>query len=384
VTYTSSRILIDTLVGGSSTGCDSVITTNLTINNSTTSSVALTSCGSSIVNGKLYTSSQLITDTLTNAFGCDSIVITNLTINSGINSTSLINGILMHQENPVEGGIVKLIRKDGNTPQLIFEIDSAISSSDGSFEFKNVPHGDYLIKAKVDNDLYPNIVSTYNGFTNHWQKASVVSIACSDSITGINLNMINFPATLGYSNIIGNINTLGLSNAILNEIEISLEKMPEGSLISGTTIDSNGDFVFENIELGEYRIIIDMFGFNIDTNSMLRIINSIVELDMNFCVNEEDAVIEVCEVLKTKRIKSSKNTEFKVSPNPAHSTINFESINSLELFSITITNSTGQKIYFEENISNEFSVQLNGYAKGVYYFFISSENGFEIGNFIKK
>ena len=435
VTYTSSQILVDTLVGASSTGCDSVVTTNLTITNSETSTINLTSCVSALINGEVYTSSQVITDTLTGALGCDSIVITNLTINgagtstqdlsfcdnaiingknytssqtiidtlsgasiygcdsvvttnltikSGTNANSLIKGVISHQENPVEGGVVQLIRKEGNTPQSIFDIDSAIIANDGSFRFQNVPNGDYLLKAKVDNALYPNTLSTYNGFTNHWQKASVVSIACLDSITDINLNMINFSETLGSSSIIGNINTLSLANALLNEIEISLEKMPEGILVSGTTIDSNGDFIFENIELGEYRVIVDAIGFNMDTNSILNIINSMIKLDMTLCVNEKDAVIQVCQALGSEYTKNSKNTEFKVFPNPVYSTVNFEAIHPSEIYSITIINSTGQKIYREENISNKLSIELNGYAKGVYYFSISGENGFQIGNFIKK
>ena len=82
ITYTSSNNSATyTLINA--TGCDSVITLNLTINRSTTGTDVITACDSyTWIDGITYTASNnTATYTLTNAAGCDSVVTLNLTIN---------------------------------------------------------------------------------------------------------------------------------------------------------------------------------------------------------------------------------------------------------------------------------------------------------------
>jgi gliding motility-associated-like protein len=78
-TYTTSGVY--TQVISNETGCDSVVTLNLTISTNSASSVSATSCSSYIWNGNSYTGTGSYTDTLTASTGCDSIVTLNLTIN---------------------------------------------------------------------------------------------------------------------------------------------------------------------------------------------------------------------------------------------------------------------------------------------------------------
>ncbi|MBI2281135.1 MAG: VCBS repeat-containing protein, partial [Bacteroidetes bacterium] len=83
-----------TIVGGSSQGCDSVVTLNLTINNSTTGTDVQTACNSyTWIDGNNYTASTN-TPTFTivggAANGCDSVVTLNLTINTFASGTDVI------------------------------------------------------------------------------------------------------------------------------------------------------------------------------------------------------------------------------------------------------------------------------------------------------
>lgn len=84
-TYTASGSYQTTLM--SSTGCDSVVTLNLTINSPTAGTTAVSSCETYTwpANGQTYTSSGAYSATLTNASGCDSVVTLNLTILSPSN-----------------------------------------------------------------------------------------------------------------------------------------------------------------------------------------------------------------------------------------------------------------------------------------------------------
>ena len=74
-----------------SLGCDSTITLNLTINNSTSTSIAETACGSyTAPDGQTYTSSGQYTADLSTSSGCDSTVNIDLTILIG-DTTSLVD-----------------------------------------------------------------------------------------------------------------------------------------------------------------------------------------------------------------------------------------------------------------------------------------------------
>jgi hypothetical protein len=84
-TYTSSTNT-PTFTITNAAGCDSTVTLNLTINNSSTGTDVQIACNSfTWIDGITYTSSTTTpTFTLTNAAGCDSIVTLNLTINDNI------------------------------------------------------------------------------------------------------------------------------------------------------------------------------------------------------------------------------------------------------------------------------------------------------------
>mgnify|MGYP006278149189 CR=1 FL=1 len=78
-THTSSGLyqLSDTTV----LGCDSLVNLHLTINQSTSGDTAAYACDHFIWYGNTYTSSGIYTETLTNVAGCDSTVSLDLTIN---------------------------------------------------------------------------------------------------------------------------------------------------------------------------------------------------------------------------------------------------------------------------------------------------------------
>jgi len=85
-TYNTTGVYTDTIAGGATNGCDSIVTTDLTIVSAVTDSSTLVECtGFTItINGNTYNSTGIYKDTLVGASagGCDSIVITNLTVSS--------------------------------------------------------------------------------------------------------------------------------------------------------------------------------------------------------------------------------------------------------------------------------------------------------------
>ena len=89
--YTASGIYEDTIPNAA--GCDSIMTIDVTINNSTSSSFNPVACDSYTVpsGDETYTSSGTYIDTVPNTIGCDSILTINLTIRNS--STNTINPV---------------------------------------------------------------------------------------------------------------------------------------------------------------------------------------------------------------------------------------------------------------------------------------------------
>ncbi len=77
-----------TLANADMNGCDSIVTLNLTINNSTTSSEVAATCGEFEWHGQSYSQNGLYTFDTINALGCDSTVYLSLVVNQSISTTS--------------------------------------------------------------------------------------------------------------------------------------------------------------------------------------------------------------------------------------------------------------------------------------------------------
>jgi hypothetical protein len=86
VNLTVAGTYLDTLIANG--GCDSIVTLYLTVNTPTSGTINATVCNgqSYLFNGINQTASGVYTDTLVNAAGCDSILTLNLTVNTTIGS----------------------------------------------------------------------------------------------------------------------------------------------------------------------------------------------------------------------------------------------------------------------------------------------------------
>ena len=89
-TYTTSGVYSGVLTN--SVGCDSIITLNLTINNSVSSTINATACDSYLwsENGQQYTSSGIYSVTYLTTNGCDSIINLDLTIYNSTSQTTAV------------------------------------------------------------------------------------------------------------------------------------------------------------------------------------------------------------------------------------------------------------------------------------------------------
>ncbi len=103
----TAGIYTDTIVGGSSLGCDSVITTTLTVNPIATSNANAAICqGDSILIGGVFQNTAgIYTDTIVggSSLGCDSVITTTLTVNPI--ATSNANAAICQGDSILIGGV---------------------------------------------------------------------------------------------------------------------------------------------------------------------------------------------------------------------------------------------------------------------------------------
>ena len=78
-TYTQSGVYTDTIISG--TGCDSIVTLDLIINNSSATTIPITACDTFTWDGVTYDSTGIYTKTYSGANSCDSVVTLDLIIN---------------------------------------------------------------------------------------------------------------------------------------------------------------------------------------------------------------------------------------------------------------------------------------------------------------
>jgi hypothetical protein len=117
-----------------SVGCDSVVTLNLTINTNTGTDIQ-TACDTYVwIDGNTYTSSNSsATHTLTNTLGCDSVVTLNLTINNVDVGTDLT------------GTTISANNSSATNYQWITCLDSSFVVGETSADFTATANGDYAV-----------------------------------------------------------------------------------------------------------------------------------------------------------------------------------------------------------------------------------------------
>jgi hypothetical protein len=199
-TWTASGMYKDTIPNYA--GCDSVITIDLTISSSTSSSISETVCDNydSPSGNYSWTSSGAYKDTIPNEAGCDSIITINLTVNNSTNSNiteSAVDSYTSPSNNYTwnVSGIYKDTVPNHVGCDSIITINLTVTYTSGSTIVENVcdaydsPSGKYIwTNSGTYKDTIPNsegadsvitIILTVNYSTN----SNITLTACEDYVS---------------------------------------------------------------------------------------------------------------------------------------------------------------------------------------------------------
>ncbi len=186
--YYTAGTYTDVLI--SANGCDSTVTTNLTVNPAASSSQAISLCSgdSIIVGSSVYYSSGTYNDVLTSVNGCDSTVTTNLTVNPAIDVTTTLNIITItanqsaatyqwvdcnNGNQPIAGATSQSFTPVVNGGYAVIVTQSACSDTSACVVILSVGTSSYSTVPTVN--VYPN-PSTTGDFILKLDRSAAISV----------------------------------------------------------------------------------------------------------------------------------------------------------------------------------------------------------------
>ncbi|MFK7786773.1 MAG: T9SS type A sorting domain-containing protein [Crocinitomicaceae bacterium] len=281
-TYTSSNnTATDTLVNAA--GCDSVVTLNLTISNPSNSTDFITACSSyTWIDGNTYTSSNnTATVTFLNAAGCDSIVTLDLTIvnstanidvQSACDSYTWIDGNTYVSSNNT--ATYTLINSAGCDSIIILDLTINSVSNIGVTESMATLTADLSPSAGIsynwldcDNNFAPLGISSqsFSPAVNGNYAVEITENQCTDTSACILVDNVGLDlySSISFSitpNPVDQIVTISFDGveAMLKVLDMNGKVMEELEVVSGEQIDMHdyvgGVYLFV-LSIGEYSVI---------------------------------------------------------------------------------------------------------------------------------
>ena len=322
-------------------GCDSVVTLNLTINNSNIGTDTQSACNSyQWINGNTYTASNnTATHTLTNTTGCDSVVTLNLTINNSNTGTD------------IQSACDSYTWIDGNSYSL--------SNNTATHTISNTAGCDSVV--------------TLNLTINNSNTGTDIQSAC-DSYTWIDGNtysLSNNTATHTLSNTAGcdSVVTLNLS---INNVDSSVTQtgVTLSAVVSGAAyqwLNCNNNFTIISGEINQ--------SYTATTNGSYAI-----EITQNGCIDTSACY----SITSVGIVENNFGNDLLIYPNPTNGNFSIDLGQAYNAVTITISDLNGKLIWSEKYKESQLMNLKLEQPTGVYLLKIESENNKAIIRVVKE
>jgi len=385
ITYTSNNNNAkDTIFGGAANGCDSVVTLNLTILNTTYSTDTIVDCNSHIwIDGNNYFSSNnTATYTLTNTAGCDSIVTLNLTILNSSSSTDSITACDSYTW------------IDNNT--------YTTSNNVATYNLINAVGCDSVIHLNLTINYSSNITDTIvscdsltwiDGNTyyasNNSAKVTYTNSAGCDSIVNLNLTILNSPNTVDVQSACGSYTWVN-GNTYYADNFTAIDTIFGGAFngcdsvvtlnLTITTIDTSitqiNDTLTSNQNGATYQWIDCNNGntfINGETNQSFATAhtggNYAVIISYNGCVDTSN-----CINAGGVGIDEFTQINFSVYPNPIKENFTVILLGKPKNMQISVISVDGKLVYNKINLNNQkLTINTSNWSSGIYFLSVRND-----------
>jgi len=298
-------------------------------------------------------------------------------ISIGNTSGNTVQGYVYAGNYPANGYV--LIYMANNATMSYNLIDTLALDSNGYYHFNSpvMPpvNPAYLVKAVLNpgSAAYNHYAPTFYQHSANWVTATPVFPA-SYSVY-YNINLIPLPViNPGNGTVTGNVSQTGTKSSVnVSGAEIILSDMND-SPVRVSYSDANGNFSFDNLPMGSYRIHLEIAGISY-TPYPVTLSNSnpgVSNLSIN--INNNGAVITGIE---DAELNQASVGEFYPNPATDEAFINIQNFNNNNV-NVTIYNQTGVKISSTEyRLSGTQRIALNSrdLSSGIYFVKIGNNNG---------
>ena len=323
--YNSTGVYIDSFQ--TAYGCDSIITTNLTVNPvyNHTDSVNICSGHSHMVGNSVYDSTGVYIDTLNTINGCDSIITTTLIVNPPFYFSNTVN--ICFGENYMVGN--------------------------NSYDTTGVYHDSLQTVAGCDSIIVTNLI--VNQIYNETQN---VNLCFGDSLlVGNNYHSV-FGTYLDTLN-----SQFGCDSIVTTNLSFD-PQIPIG-------VSQNGSELSADLSGATYQWLDCDNGFNTVTSGVMQLFeptqlgNYAVEITFNGCTDTSTCYA----VLGINSIKEQTELHINVYPNPNNGSLIIEGNGIVE---VSISGLSGKLIYRNTEVSDKINV--NGLPNGIYLLHVYTKN----------
>lgn len=315
----------------------------------------------------IYSVCHTISGVNCSATYCDSVV-----IGGGFLGGGTISGIVYTGNNDVaSSAYVFLLQFDYQNSALVPQ-DADVTQA-GSYQFTNVPNGDYVVKAALTSvdPLYAVRIPTYYTSAMFWYDADVITIN-NNSYTGADIHMIEASNNGGPGFIGGSVDWADTLRAAYNfsGATVILQTL-DGNNVAYAIADANGNYSFSNLAYGTYRLFADFAGV---TGNPTEVTISAITPSVS------DAQILLGPAAITSVQETSAIDAISLYPNPTadNATLVVATSKTAQL-SLNIVNMMGQVVgsqtinaYTGKNI---VQVNTDGLTQGVYSLVLRDSNG---------
>jgi hypothetical protein len=259
---------------------------------------------------------------------------------------------------------------------ILTAVDSVYANGYYGYSFNNVAYGNYLIKAALlpGSAFYANRIPTYYGNQTLWRDASTVTVSSSCTWAGITLTTGTNPGGSGF---IGGYVSVGANKYgdPIPDLQVNLYNL-DGSPFGYTYTGANGEYRFDNLLFGTYKVIVEIPGKPCQEVWVSVSQGSPSVVNWNFEVNTKD--IEHKLGGGPAGIEEITNL-FTLYPNPAANSITIGYMSQgAELAAIEISDVAGKRVLAAEHAPidgyNTSEIDVTGLESGFYMVTVKAGN----------
>jgi PKD repeat protein len=293
------------------------------------------------------------------------------------NSFFNLGGTVYGGELPIDEGFAYLYKMEDNQ---IVDVFASFISEYGYYDFYQLTEGDYILKAELspNSSIFGEYIPTYYGNVSSWVDATTIQL--QSDIWDANVQLIPVSSSSsGTGQISGQViknSSPKEENGPVANVEVLL-KNQDDMVLDITYTDEEGNYLFENLEMGDYQIIVEITGKYCTPAEITLTEDTPIAENMVFFIDDNNIALSIQD-----HLPNSIGYIGEIYPNPSSNNANLcINVKEATMLSWQIMDISG-KIIMQQNhplfaSENTIEIDLYNIDAGIYFLKLSFENKYQ-------